>query len=775
MKKLLITLFILMPIYAAHCDNEISVTYASSIPDNDIIPVEQLLERDADATQCATQAFADALAKRIADVPEATPESDIETLIYAVFTHGDTLKRVIECPEIANADEMDDIKFLPIKYTFPGGREIVINYETQPQILKQRLLLATKPSMATYDISPRLGDINDTNIWTNTDPAWYGIIVTQAGTLRNFVGDGNNNTISLRYIEDNIDTLMPQSNKCTSGSALAADDENINVTLVRTTQDKSQDYYVSGDVNLQWISYAEIGLDVVITVATFGGGAVISGVTKSARAARVMKNLSTGMRALAKTESVANYIKLSNRYSKLAAKAKNLKRTRITALDKDLERATKQLEKMTAGSKNYIAQQARVDELTKRVKALDDLAINPDNAAARQILENSSKTARQSMRQILEDGALGLNSTETKEMEELAKTMKDLEKTDKNVKQYKEAANAFADLKKYRNTLRLKKLPAQRGNVVARTLENLKNTGNYIRKANTGGAKVAKANDVAKKTMKVANQAMKLEAKQAAEVARLKSALNTDLAHATEQLKNMTPGSAEHIAQQTKITEMTKQARTLDNIGKAETSAEEAAKTLETLSKTYKVSTITKAINGLKTIFGGGQKLEYARVSMKGGRLRDWLFHSSMKNIGKLGRMEEAGGILYGALKFAGDMYDWSETSTGEYTSGIEFKPLLLLSADNIKGQENVVNHGMWLLWQGDTYSASDDDAAYLQAMDFAEKFYRDLVDVQSENNDYSCDVDIYVVRPIIRNPGTENAELYYLIMNDVPWTTNEQ
>lgn len=106
MKKLLITLFILMPIYAAHCDNEISVTYASSIPDNDIIPVEQLLERDADATQCATQAFADALAKRIADVPEATPESDIETLIYAVFTHGDTLKRVIECPEIANADEM---------------------------------------------------------------------------------------------------------------------------------------------------------------------------------------------------------------------------------------------------------------------------------------------------------------------------------------------------------------------------------------------------------------------------------------------------------------------------------------------------------------------------------------------------------------------------------------------------------------------------------------------------------------------------------------------
>ncbi|MDE6250314.1 MAG: hypothetical protein K2M34_01625 [Alphaproteobacteria bacterium] len=767
MKKLLIILFAIIPIYAANCETDIHVTDASEISDSDIIPAEQLLTRTADATECATQAFADALAKRIADVPEDTPESDIETLIQAVFTHGDTLKTVIECPEIANADEMDDIKFLPIKYTFPGGREIVINYETQPKILKQRLQMANKASLPGGEASPRLGDLNDPTIWTNTDPAWYGIIVTQAGTLRNFVGDGNNNTISLRYIEDNIDTLMPQSKQCTSGSALADDNENINLALVRTTQDKSQDYYVSGDVNLQWISYMEIGLDVVITVVTFGGGAVVSGVTKAARAARVMHNLATGMRALAKTKSVANYIKMSNRYAKLVAKTKNLKRTRITALDKDLERATKQLAKMKPGSKNHVAQKARVDELTQRVKALDDLALDPNNATARELLENSSKTARQSMNQVLEDGVLKADPNDAKEMEKLAKDMKNLEKTDKNVKQYQEAANAFADLQKYRHALRLKKLPAQRGNVIARTLKSFK-------AANTGGAKISKANKVAQKTIKVANQTMKAEAKQAAEIARLKSALNTDLAHATEQLKKMTPGSAEHIAQQTKIADMTKQAHTLDNIGKAETSAEEVTKTLETLSKTYKVGTITKAINGLKTIFGGGQKLEYARVSLKGGRLRDWLFQSSMKNVGKLARLEEKGGLLYGTLKFAGDMYDWSETSTGDYTSGIEFKPLLLLSADDIDGQDNVVNHGMWLLWQGDTYSASDDDAAYLQAMDFAEKFYRDLLDVQSETNDNSCDVDIYVVRPIIRNPGSDDAELYYLIMNDVPWTTNE-
>jgi len=163
-----------------------------------------------------------------------------------------------------------------------------------------------------------------------------------------------------------------------------------------------------------------------------------------------------------------------------------------------------------------------------------------------------------------------------------------------------------------------------------------------------------------------------------------------------------------------------------------------------------------------------------ARSSMKSGRVRDWLFQSTMRNIGKIGRFESKVGVLYGAIKIAGDMYDWSETSTGDFTNGIEFKPLLLLSADDIPGQENVVNYGMWLMWNGGSTAAEDDDAAYLQSMDFAEKFYVDLIETMEDTGNHACDVDIYVVRPVLRNPDVDNPEMYYLIMNDEPWTTAE-
>lgn len=159
---------------------------------------------------------------------------------------------------------------------------------------------------------------------------------------------------------------------------------------------------------------------------------------------------------------------------------------------------------------------------------------------------------------------------------------------------------------------------------------------------------------------------------------------------------------------------------------------------------------------------------------MTSGRVKDWLFQSTLANAGALAKLESTGGLLYGALRFFGDAYDWTETSTGEFTNDIEFKPLTLLSADDLQGQENMVNYGMWLMWLGDSYSAADDDAAFLQAMDFANKFHFNLEEIQEQKNNHACNVDIYVVRPIIRNPGTENAELYFLVMNDEPWTTSE-
>ena len=65
---------------------------------------------------------------------------------------------------------------------------------------------------------------------------------------------------------------------------------------------------------------------------------------------------------------------------------------------------------------------------------------------------------------------------------------------------------------------------------------------------------------------------------------------------------------------------------------------------------------------------------------------------------------------------------------------------------------------------------AAEENSA-IKAFDFATKFHKDLLDVQ-DNDNAPCNVDIYVVRPIVRSPGTDNAKLYYLIMNDVPWST---
>ena len=549
------------------------------IPDPEIntpgyVDVEDLLYTPAADTKCATAAFADGLAATVSQVAETDPETTIQAWIYDTFSKPEILQKVVACPEIANAPEDEAIKFIPIEYTFPGGRKIVVNYETQPKVLKQRLQLGNKRN-TPGDPNPKIGAPDDDAVWTHTDPAWYGIMVVESGTLRDFAGPDKNNTISIKYINDNIDSLYPQGYHCTSKSALALDSDELNQAVTKTVdvKDDTNDYYVAGDVNLQWISYAEIALDVVITVVTMGTGAAVMGTAKAARAAKSLKTLTKSMKALRQTESVRDYMRLGQKYARAA------------------------------------------EELKKMDKAKDATAY----------------------------------AKKSDEVKELGDAMRTMERADDNVKQYKQAADSVAELGKYRRSLRAMKMP-QRGNIVARAFRAFK-------AANTGG---------------------------------------------------------------------------------------------KTLKRGAKV----------------------ARSSAKSGKIRDWLFHSTMKNISKLGKLEEAGGFLYGAITFAGDMYDWTETSNGNYTNGIDFKPLLLLSADDLQGQENVVNYGMWLMWAGDSLSPADDDAAYLQALDFAEKTWQDLKTVQEENNTHYCNVDIYVVRPIIRNPGEEDQEMYYLIMNDEPWST---
>lgn len=537
-------------------------------------------ERTPDDTQCATRAFADALARTADPAAEMAHETVIEQWIYQTFAQKDVLTTVLACPEITRVAEDETIKFMPIMYTFPNGRQIIVNYETQPKLLKQRLLLADKRGLPTDDPNPRLGDPDDVAVWTNTDPAWYAIMVVQHGALDEFVGPDKNNTLALTYIKDHIDELYPNGEdnggECTARSALADDDLVINAVLREKTvniKDDSNDYYIAGDISLQWITYLEIAVDVVITVVTFGGGTAILGATKAARASKALKNLTGTIKTLSKSDDVVKW-------------------TRAT---RDVTRLTNDISKL-----DKVKDAAKIADMTRDLDRAKDTVKTLDNAA--------------------------------------------------DVKKYREASQTFSQLNAYRKGLRALR-PAQRGNIIARA------------------------------------------------------------ARATKS-----------------------------------------------------------AWSGNKLISKG------AKMGRSGGfasRAKDWLFQSTMRNAGMLAKMEAGGGLLYGAVKFIGGMYDWTETETGEFTSGVEFAPLLLLSADDLEGQENVVNHGMWLMWLGDSISDNDDDAAYLQAMDFAAKFYEDLAEYQ--NGPTPCNVDIYVVRPILRNPGTDHAAIYYLIMNDIPWTTNEE
>ncbi|MFQ6730081.1 MAG: hypothetical protein ACLRFK_03485 [Alphaproteobacteria bacterium] len=574
MKKLLFILFALSLPSLGLADNDDVI-----VPDNavSLADLEQSAIEQA-STPCATEIFATKLAQTAQNVDENDPEDIIQQWIYDIFYDGPTLERVLKCPELATLEEEDAIRFTPIQYTFPNGREIIVNYETQPKIIKQRILMAHKRTLPASDPNPRIGENGDPTVWTNTDPAWYGIMVVQAGSLDKFVGPTKNNTLSVKYIDDHIDELYPNAlsngGNCTDRSAKSRNGTSINKAGALTTGDDSQDYYIAGDINLKWIGFAEIALDVIVSVATFGAGTLISGGLKGLRAVKSMRALKESLSILRNTKEVQNYVKHA---------------TKLRKLEKELSQISK-----IKNPKKYLG---KLDEIKDAEKSLEPL------------------------------------------------------RKDKNVKKYIEQSTAYSDLQKYRKTLQGAKQHS--GNVLTRSVKTIK----AIRAARSG-------NDVLKAGAKA------------------------------------------------------------------------------------------------------------ARASKLSSRIKNYLYHSTLKNTATLSKMFANTGVLYTTVKVVGDMYDFTETSSGEFTNDIDFKPLLLLSADDIDGQENVVNYGMWLMWEGDSTNPADDDAAYLQAMDFAAKFYEDLMEVQNDTNN-PCNVDIYVVRPILRGIDTDNPELYYLIMNDIPWSTN--
>ena len=254
-------------------------------------------------TPCATEIFAEAVDEELEDLSPDTPEAEVRALAQKSMFSGDVLEEVLDCPELKNiTDRLTTITFTPIVYTFENGREITINYTTQLKVLDQKLLLANKKSLPNGNPNPRLMDINDPAIYINTDPAWYAIMVVEHDSLSNFVGENKNNTLSLKWINDNIDSIYPSGYYCTSKSAIANDNDTINevVREIADLEKDTNDYYIAGDVNLEWIMYAEIAAEIVLTIVTLGASEAGMIGLKSTRATKAAKNLVKSLKALRK-------------------------------------------------------------------------------------------------------------------------------------------------------------------------------------------------------------------------------------------------------------------------------------------------------------------------------------------------------------------------------------------------------------------------------------------------------------------------------------------
>ena len=608
--------------------------------DNDgMLTAEEILAmahpESENLTPCATQVFTQALYDEMDDTDESSPEAEIRAWAQTVMFDKDVLEEALDCPELKNiTDRLQTVTFTPIYFQFPNGREITINYATQLKVLDQKLLLAGKPSLPNGDPNPRLMDANDPAKYINTDPAWYAIMVVEHDSLSNFVGPNKNNTLSIKWINDNIDDIYPHGAFCTSKSALANDRYTINQVVHKLVEieNDSNDYYVAGDINLEWIMYAEIIGEIALTIVTVGAGeAAIIGL-KGARATRTAKNLKNSLKALTKLDDVQNYIQIARQIT--------TKTDDIAKLGK-YEKTLKKLEKAQKRGKDVKKYEKQIEETVRAAQKVDP-SVTADT------LKNTDKINE-------------IQKTLKNDVAKLEKDAQKLEKESKNVQQYKKTADSFSDVMKYRRNLRAYRRP-QTGNVITRNLKKIGAVGKTLKTANTGAKTMTKAANVAR-----------------------------------------------------------------------------------------------------------------AGMSSKTAKIGDWLIDSTLKNGARIARFERDLGFIYGAVVFLGDLYDRTSHTSQQYSNGIEFKPLCLLSADDLEGQENEVNYGMWLMWTGNSTDAADDDAAYLQAMDFAEKFNYVLNEYQDEHIQ-NCNVDIYVVRPIIRldetNPDETTGELFYLFMNDIPWTS---
>ena len=717
----------------------------------EMITAEEILakahEQDSYPTDCATQLFKEALQEDSDEITDDMPENEVRVWAQETMLDPSVLIELIDCPEVANKDDLDVINFDPIEFVFPNSdRTLTINYSTQPKILKDKLLLDGKKSIPDGNPNPDIQDQSNGAIFMNSEPAWYGILVVQHDSLSQFVGPDKNNVVAVDYIIDNIDDIYPKGYMCTSKSAIALDGDTINrvvrkvVNMEAVGEDDSNDYYVMGDKNLEWIMYAEIVAEAIVTAVTFGGGAILSGLAKSARAARVMAKLAKNANKLKKFKNVEKFINISTKIFNSAQKAeraeKNIKyATKYEKAIKNMEKFRnvnpKKFAKYEKKANKYLKKSQKIDpKMTP--ERLDPKKLQKETEQARKELEWHQKELKR-----LEDGvakALPEAQTRLKEAEKAAKAA-----DPKKLKKYQKLEKELSDLQdvvKDEKSLKNKKLPKA---IKDRQIEKNKKVQDRIKEVEKELKQMENSGDEVSKYAKSKKIVNELEA----------------------------PGKYKTTAQS--IGEMSKYLKNA------------RPRTGNIFARTFKL--MKAGLTDAKKI-DKARKVATAGMSSRSAKIGTWLVDQTLKNGSRLARFEAKTGLLYGAANFLGEMYDKTSTTSKEYSNGIQFKPFCLLAADDLEGYENVVNYGMWFMWTGSSTDPADDDAAFLEASDFASKFAYALNEFMEDKNNIIqpsgyCNVDVYVVRLIIQldeenvdEDGRPTGKLFYLVMNDVPWTT---
>lgn len=127
-------------------------------------------------------------------------------------------------------------------------------------------------------------------------------------------------------------------------------------------------------------------------------------------------------------------------------------------------------------------------------------------------------------------------------------------------------------------------------------------------------------------------------------------------------------------------------------------------------------------------------------IGIDNEKIRNFLFNNTQKHISRMGHTISYSGAMGNPISFI-----------EPNKKHLMFQPQLLLSS--------ATTQGTWLMWVGSSTTPEEDNDAYIQATNFAQTFTKDL------NN--LCDIDVYVVRPIIRNFETNHQNLYWLIVSD--------